>query len=327
MICGPSGFSGFLNGSVYNSCLACPIGRSLDFTVIIPTYNRPAALAACLAALDRSSYPRDLFEVVVVDDGGRVDLGHVIASSVGALLHFLRQQQRGPGSARNAGARVARGRWLAFTDDDCLPEPGWLHALAAHLVRDNRLAVGGYTSNQLVDNPYSSTSQLLIDYLYAHFNAAGGGDAKFLTTNNLAVPAAAFQAIGGFDETYTLAASEDREFCSHWLQRGYRLHYEPMARVRHAHYLDGAGFWRQHFNYGRGARRYHLARSVRGQGRPRFEPLTFYLALVVYPWRRKRQGRLRLMLLLSLSQVAHTAGFITALLSERASPGDQPVGG
>ncbi|MEB3350656.1 MAG: glycosyltransferase [Cyanobacteriota bacterium] len=312
---------------VYSSPLEGIATRSLDFTVIIPTHNRSAPLAACLAALARSSYPHELFEVVVVDDGGGVDLSQAIASFESSRLRLLRQSRRGPGSARNTGARAAMGRWLAFTDDDCMPEPGWLNALAKHLTRDPHLAVGGHTINHLVDNPCSSASQLLIDFLYSYYNIACAGNASFFTSNNLAVPAAGFQAMGGFDEIHTRFASEDREFCSHWLQRGHRLHYEPMAQVRHAHHLDVASFWRQHFDYGCGAHYYHLARAARGEARPRFEPLTFYLALVVYPWRRKRQGRLRLMLLLSLSQVAHTAGFITALLSERGGPGDQPVGG
>lgn len=299
----------------------------MDFTVIIPTHNRPDPLAACLAALGRSRYPRQLVEVVVVDDGGRVDLDQAIASFDGSRLRLLRQPHRGPGAARNAGARIARGRWLAFTDDDCLPEPGWLHALAAQLQLDPRWAVGGHTINHLAGNPFSGASQMAIDYLYAHYNTTGAGEAHFFTSNNLAVPAAAFEAIGGFDETYTRAASEDREFCSHWLQRGYRLHYEPMARVRHAHHLDAASLWRQHFNYGRGARRYHLVRSDRGQRRPRFEPPAFYVALIFYPWRCRRQGRLRLSLLLALTQIAHTAGFLNALLFERAGTGAQPGAG
>lgn len=240
----------------------------MDFTVIIPTHSSPAPLAACLAALARSSYPREQFEVVVVDDGGSVDLEHTLASCMCARLRLLRQPRRGPGAARNTGARAARGRWLAFTDDDCLPEPGWLHALAAQLVHDPLRAVGGQTLNHLAGNPFSSASQLLSDYLYSYYNTAGGGEARFFTSNNLAVAAATFEAIGGFDETYTRAASEDREFCSHWLRRGFRLHYEPSARVRHAHHIGAASFWRQHFQYGRGARGYHLARLAEGQARP-----------------------------------------------------------
>ncbi len=257
-----------------SALLLAPSRHTLDFTVIIPTYRRPGPLSACLAALACSRYPRELFDVVVVDDGGDVDLHPATASFECSRLLVLRQQRRGPGGARNTGARAARGRWLAFTDDDCLPEPDWLHALAAQLELDPEGAVGGHTFNQLINNPYSSASQLLIDYLYAHYNDPGGGEARFLTTNNLAVSAVAFHAIGGFDETYTRAASEDREFCSHWLQRGYQLHYAPAARVRHAHHLDAAAFWRQHFQYGCGARGYHLACAARGQGRPTFEPLS-----------------------------------------------------
>ncbi len=252
--------------------------------------------------------------MVVVDDGGGVDLSAPLAAAGTRSARLLRQPRRGPGAARNAGARLAHGRWLAFTDDDCLPEPGWLKALAGPLAADPRQAVGGHTLNHLHGNRFATASQLLIDYLYAHYNEAGGGRARFLTSNNLAVPAAAFRALGGFNETYTRAASEDREFCSHWLQRGHRLRYEPSARVRHAHRLHAAGFWRQHHGYGRGAHHYHQARSVRGQSRPPFEPPSFYLGLLHYPWRRQLPDRWSLSCLLALSQVAHTAGFLSASL-------------
>lgn len=74
--------------------------------------------------------------MVVVNDGGSEDLEQAIASFDRSRLHMMRQARRGPGAARNTGARSASGRWLAFTDDDCLPEPGWLHALAHQLDLD-----------------------------------------------------------------------------------------------------------------------------------------------------------------------------------------------
>lgn len=286
----------------------------MDFTVIVPTHRRPGPLAECLAAITRLDYPHALYEVVVVDDGGGVDLSQALAA--GWSPRLLQRPRRGPGAARNAGARVARGRWLAFTDDDCLPDPGWLKALAARLGDDLHLAVGGHTVNHLLDNPFASASQLLIDYLYGHYNRRGGGKARFLTTNNLAVPAATFLALGGFDETYTLAASEDREFCNRWLKQGHRLHYEPAAVVLHGHRLELAGFWRQHVGYGHGAQRYHRARSTLGQDRPPFEPLSFYVNLLRYPWRRRQPDALRLACLLALTQIAHTAGFLKASLQD-----------
>src|SRR3990172_7747823 len=83
----------------------------------------------------------------------------------------VRQRNAGPASARNTGAAQARGEFLAFTDDDCRPAPDWLRGLALRLTQSPDCVIGGRTTNALPDNPYSSASQLLIDYLYSYYNA------------------------------------------------------------------------------------------------------------------------------------------------------------
>src|SRR5690606_19121212 len=75
------------------------------FSIIIPTYNRPAPLHQCLAALRRQAYPPDAVEVIVVDDGSRKRLEPVVASFPGVRL--IRQVNAGPAAARNTGAAAA----------------------------------------------------------------------------------------------------------------------------------------------------------------------------------------------------------------------------
>src|SRR5690606_14249744 len=105
-----------------------------DFSIVIPTFNRARQLAECLQAIASLEYPRESFEVIIVDDGGTVPAAPEIARmKPGFEITVLRQDRQGPAAARNSGARISRGRYLAFTDDDCLPEPGWLAALAASL--------------------------------------------------------------------------------------------------------------------------------------------------------------------------------------------------
>jgi glycosyltransferase involved in cell wall biosynthesis len=102
-----------------------------DFSIIVPTFNRPAELADCLQALALLEYPQHRFEIIVVDDGGALPAAPIISRFQPDLeIISLRQDRGGPAAARNAGARIGRGRYLAFTDDDCLPAPGWLSALA-----------------------------------------------------------------------------------------------------------------------------------------------------------------------------------------------------
>lgn len=280
------------------------------FSVIIPTYGRPRQLMECLQSLARLDYSRDCFEVIVVDDGSEVPPQAAIAAVAAKLdVLLLRQSRAGPAAARNAAALQARGTFLAFTDDDCQPAPDWLRALARRLASNPQCMIGGRTINALPGNPYSTASQLLIDYLYSYYNA-DPGQARFVTSNNLAVAAERFRSIGGFDTSFPRPAAEDRELCDRWLYHGYRLMYVPEAVVHHAHTLTFRSFLRQHFTYGRGAFFFHRIRSRRGAGRLRVEPLAFYRNLLRYPSSHAGSAwALSLSVLLAAAQAANAAGF------------------
>jgi GT2 family glycosyltransferase len=224
-------------------------------------------------------------------------------------VRCLRQANAGPAAARNAGAAAARAGFLAFTDDDCQPEPGWVAALRAAQAGDAARLVGGRVTNLLPDNPYSAASQALCDYLYDYFGAAAGA-APFFTSNNIGCDRARFLAIGGFDASFPLAAAEDRDFGLRWRAAGGALAYAPAAVVGHAHRLTLRGFFRQHANYGRGARHLHKVMDGRGDRRPKLEAARFYLGLVSYPLRRPGRARLTQAALLGLSQVAMVAGYL-----------------
>ena len=277
------------------------------FSVVVPTYERPAQLAACLGALARLDYPDDRFEVIVVDDGSAAPPSRVLDGFRDQLdARLLTQANAGPAAARNRGASEARGAFLAFTDDDCAPDALWLRALASRFAETPDRMIGGRTLNALPANPYSETSQLIIEVVYEHYNAQGGGP-RFFASNNLAAPAELFRAGRGFDETFT--TSEDREVCDRWLARGLCLSYAPEAVVRHAHALTLRALWRQHFGYGRGACRFHRARAARGAGGFRPEG-GFYLKLLRASLSRARgKASPAPPALLFWAQLANAAGF------------------
>lgn len=279
------------------------------FSIIIPTYNRPERLANCLGAIAQLHYPRDRFEVVVVDDGSKQPLDSVVNPLKERInVKLFRQENSGPASARNRGAAEAQGEFLAFTDDDCQPYPDWLSQLAVAFANHPDAMMGGKTVNSLTDNLYSTASQTLIDYLYEYYNPARGKSA-FFASNNIAMAASGFQAIGGFDVSFPLAAAEDRDFCARWASQ-YPMFYVPEAQVKHYHHLNLRSFWRQHFGYGRGAFCFHQLRSQRDAKPMEVEPLSFYFALLSYPLTRpSRQPKIVVSALFLVSQVANVSGF------------------
>jgi len=228
---------------------------SIDFSIVVPTYNRPHVLEGCLSALAALDYAPGRFEVVVVDDGGGEPLDAIAARCRERLnLQLVRQPNAGPAAARNRGVAAARGTWLAFTDDDCRPAADWLRALAQRLAERPDCVIGGHTRNGLGENLCSATSQLIQDVVYRHYNARPE-DARFLATNNLALPRELFRRLGGFDVSFL--TSEDRDFCDRCVAAGVRLLYAPECIVEHRHALSFLGFCSQHFHYGRGAFRFH----------------------------------------------------------------------
>lgn len=279
-------------------------------SVIVPAYGRPQQLRHCLTALAAQHYPRDRFEVIVVDDGSPQPLAPIVADfQTDLAIIYHRQPNLGPSAARNAGARQAQGHYLAFTDDDCAPAPTWLPFLAQSLDEQPEAMIGGYTKNALPRNPFSITSQLLIDYLYMHYNQTESR-ARFFTSNNFAMAADLFWQVGGFNESMPLAAGEDREFCARWLDRHFPMIYLPRAVILHHHSLQLPSFWRQHFNYGRGAWLYRSLRSQRKSETLQLESPKFYLRLMGFPLTMARDIRAYLLTgMLCVTQAANATGF------------------
>ncbi len=275
------------------------------FSVIVPTYGRHRQLSSCLQALAQLDYPREFFEVIIVDDGSEIPAESILNSFRDEIdIQFLRQDHAGPATARNRGAQHAKKEFLAFTDDDCAPASDWLSKLAYRFEELPNHGIGGRILNSLTENLYSAAGQLLTDYLYAYYHDSNG-KARFFASNNLAFPVERFREIGGFDKTFPLAAGEDREFCDRWLRKGYGLIYGPEVVVYHSHDLTLRTFLRQHFNYGRGAFFFHQLRPEK----IKVESFSFYIKMLHYPFRQSCRHKSILSALLALSQVANTSGY------------------
>jgi glycosyltransferase involved in cell wall biosynthesis len=284
------------------------------FSVIVPTYNRPKQLAACLQSLTRLHYPHNQFEVIVIDDGSDTPLQPLVASFLDQLdITLLTQTHTGPAAARNVGVKRAKGDFLIFIDDDCEPTTNWLQTLSARCLHIPDQAIGGRTINGLPNNLFSAASQAIIEVVYNYYNA-NPEQAYFFASNNLTMPADRFHTIGGFDVTFT--TSEDRDICDRWRHHGFQMTYAPEVLIYHSNVLNLRTFWRQHFNYGRGAYRYHQARGQRGTGR--FRPdLEFYRRLFFSPLKKEQGVRvLWVTMLLIISQVANTLGFLWERLKQ-----------
>ncbi len=199
-------------------------------SVVVSTYNRPARLARLLDALRDQTLAPDAYEVIVVDNGSRPETGALLAREAADGRLRLRYERheitRGPGGGRNTGWRLARAPLIAFTDDDCRPEPRWLEAA---------LAVARQRPGALIQGPTRpDPDELALDGVLSHTVRVEQLGPIF-ETSNVFYPRAVLEALGGFDETFgTRPAGEDTDLAFRAIEAGAQPVFAPDAVVRHA---------------------------------------------------------------------------------------------
>jgi GT2 family glycosyltransferase len=250
----------------------------------------------------------------VADDGGGVPLDDVVRDA-GMPVRLVPGTHGGPAAARNRGAAVARGQVLAFIDDDCTAEDGWLAALASRL-DDGPAVVGGRVLNGLPENQYARAGQTLLGFLYRYYHEDQNGLTPFFTTNNLAIRRDDFDSVGGFDPSFEFA-SEDRDFSERCRDRGLALVYAPEAEVRHARPLTLRSFLQQHLSYGEGAWRFHQVRREQRGRAVAVEPLRFYARMMAAPFVERDPTPVRQAMLILATQAVAAIGFARAARRER----------
>ena len=170
----------------------------MTFSVVIATRDRADFLARALASLD-AQIDAPAFEVVVVDNGSRDDTAALVHARAAAYpLHYVFAPEPNRGAARNAGVRIATGDVVLFVDDDVRLPPRFLFAHATAHARAPGRAVSGPILN--VPGPCDEPMPTFANYSGA-----------FFCTCNVSVARAAFVAVGGFDEAFTLYGWEDTE--------------------------------------------------------------------------------------------------------------------
>ncbi|HEY3840383.1 MAG TPA: glycosyltransferase [Bryobacteraceae bacterium] len=281
-------------------------------SILIPSSGRPQTLELTLNALCRQTTSPSEFEVIVVDDGATPPVAGRLAPYTDRLtLRTIRLERVGPGAARNAAAKIADAGLLIFLDDDCVPGPGWLKAYLAAFDQASDCVLVGPIVNGLPGNEYAEAYHLIFGHLYSRHIARNGvaSSAPFVISANFAAPSDQFRSIGGFDETFRLAA-EDRMFSENWLHHGRTFRAVPEAIVFHHRPLTFSSYLKQQYRYGRGGVIFRRALAERGWSGRRLEPGSFYRDLLLTAFRHPDpRRRIPLFILLLLSQAAITTGY------------------
>ncbi|GAA14190.1 mycofactocin biosynthesis glycosyltransferase MftF [Gordonia alkanivorans] len=221
--------------------------KPADVTVVIPVKDNQAGVDRLIDALDGLT-------VVVVDDGSDVPIR---AGRPGvSVIRF--DENRGPAAARNAGAAAATTDFVAFLDSDVVPDPDWLTVLLTHF-SDPTV---GIVAPRIVGLRSADRSSSLAERYENGWSSLDMGpeeSAVLPSTRVPYVPSAAIvvrrSAFCGFDES--LRVAEDVDACWRMHSAGWRIRYDPVARVAHDHRTDMRSVLSRRCFYGTGAA--HLA--------------------------------------------------------------------
>lgn len=221
----------------------------MQYSIIIPVYNRPDEVDELLDSLARQTL-KD-FEVLVIEDGSTLTCRPITEKYEEKLnIRYFFKENSGPGQTRNYGAERSRGTYLIILDSDCILPPGYLAAVTEELKREPADAFGGPDRA----HPSFTDIQKAINYSMTSFFTTGGirggrkkMDKFYPRSFNMGVRREVYHALGGFSR---MRFGEDIDFSIRIFKGGYRCRLFPDAWVYHKRRTDLKKFFKQVHNSG-----------------------------------------------------------------------------
>jgi glycosyltransferase involved in cell wall biosynthesis len=225
------------------------------FSVIIPSFNRLDEIRELVRSVEAQTFPKESFEVLIVDDGstdGTREWIETQSRSLSMHLRCLHQSHQGPGAARNLGMSHADGEYFVFIDSDCTAPPDWLSTLHSALQKESSIQGFGGRDDAREEFPPLLKA---INYSMTSFLTTGGMRggkkkrlAKFYPRSfNMGIHRELFARIGGFGG---LRHGQDIEFSHRMIGSGEKIVYISDSVVYHKRRTSLRKFYRQVFNWG-----------------------------------------------------------------------------
>lgn len=222
-------------------------------SVVIATYNRREMLKECLDSLFKQTYPKDMYEIIVVNDGSTDGTRKVLeeyAEKAPCKLKWFNQKNQGISAAMNARIKNSEGKIICFTGDDCIADKNWIRNLADSFSDETIGGVGGEVvacNLETIIEKYTEERGVLNQEKFRSIN--------FIITGNAAYRKEVLTAIGGFDTN--LISCDDIDISIMAQLKGYTLKYNPKAIIYHRHIPTLKGLIRRQYDYGRGYAQLH----------------------------------------------------------------------
>lgn len=223
----------------------------LNYSFIIPIYNRPEELRELLESMEKLS-GNIPFEVVVVEDGSTLKSDEVVAEfSENLTLNYCSKPNTGPGDSRNYGMRVAQGNYFLILDSDAVLPKEYLLEVDDFLSKNYVDCFGGPDAAQ----QNFTTTQKAINHAMTSFLTTGGVRGNKKTARhfeprsfNMGISKKAFEATGGFGKIHP---GEDPDLSLRIRKKGFETLFCPKAFVYHKRRIDWKKFYIQVNKFGK----------------------------------------------------------------------------
>lgn len=245
-----------------------------EISIVIPVKNNQPGISRFLQVFEEVT-PKEYYplEIIIVDNNSDSEIN--IPDRFPVKLILSKCLPIGPASARNKGIEISKGKWILFTDSDCIPT--W-KAISGYCKTDNIVIAyaGGIdiVSNDILSN-YYKTQETLIP---PEAKYAESIRPDYLVTANCLIQKNAIEFVGGFDPAFKQAGGEDIDIAFRLLEVG-ELDYQFNSITRHE-FDDGiTGFISRFKRYGRGNKQLAIKYNLNLKPRP-FMPLHISFANV-----------------------------------------------
>lgn len=230
----------------------------MNFSIIIPVFNRPEEVDELLQSLTLQTNKN--FEVIIAEDGSTRSSNEVADKYREVLdIVYFTKPNSGPGTTRNAGAKIAKNDYFIFFDSDCIIPPNYIESVNTYLTNNYYDAYGGPDAAL----PTFTSIQKSINYSMTSFFTTGGirGGNKSMDkfhprSFNLGVSREAFEAINGYG---TMRFGEDIDFSLRLIKSGYTTTLIATAFVYHKRRSTLKQFFKQVYNSGIARINLHIA--------------------------------------------------------------------
>lgn len=223
----------------------------LNYSIIIPVYNRPQEIDALLESLTKQTFEEN-FEVLVIEDGSALKAGEVVSKYENLLnVKYYFKENTGAGASRNYGMGLATGNYYIIFDSDCIIPPHYLAAVDYALGKNYTDSFGGADA---ADDSFT-TIQKAINYSMTSFLTTGGirgsknAIDKFQPRSfNFGISRLAYSVTGGFSHMIT---GEDIDLTFRLWENNFHTQFIEDAFVYHKRRTSLKQFFRQTFRFGK----------------------------------------------------------------------------